>query len=336
VSVERGIVTDRAIEQLATRRANVPPLAERPRQPITIEVLPDSSPPVTQRATIRVQPTLLAAMLRAERVAIGRIWLLCRHLDQQGRGWLTIDQLRAELSEKSAPLRVCGWRRLRQLLRAGEGRLWERDQQGRLWLYGTARVAQRFDLTRLQGNCVDLPVGDLLQTIGRVRASFYACFHAGREATPISRDSLQTITGIAARTQRDYDQHGKVERIHNFAILETQEKEVAMWEHGRAVFAFTESTVGRPTQWACRLPNSYIAAYQTSATDGTKPLNHQLRHDLAKHGTQGNTSQRNERLYFTNGRQAAKQQQKQAQLYLRLHERKHLVIWRGWQNGGIV
>ncbi len=325
--------------QVATLRTRPPvqpsPQNQRPRQPISLDILPDAPCVVTQkRTTIRVQPTLLAAMLREEMAAIGRIWLLCRHLDAQGRGWLDVTEVRTALTDKASPLRVCGWRRLRQLLQAGKGVLWERDDCGRLWLYGTTRVAANLDLAYLQGSAVELPIADLLQTIGGVRASFYACFHAGREALPISRDSLQTITGVAPRTQRDYDQQCEVARVTNFAILDTQDRELALWEHGRAAFAFTAPDGDRRLQWARRLPNSYLAPYETSATDGTKPLNRQLRRDLAKYGTQGNTSQskRQERLYFTDGRHAAKQAHKQERLYLRERQKSCTVIWNGWHN----
>ncbi len=306
----------------------------RPRQPIALEIIPDTPSVVAERTTIRVQPTLLVAMLREELAAIGRIWLLCRHLDSQGRGWIAVEKLRATLTAKFSALRVCGWRRLRQLLQDGAGILWERDDHGRLWLYGTTRVARHLDLDYLQGNCVELPITALLQTIGGVRASFYACFHAGRAALPISRDRLETITGVAARTQRNYDHACDVGRVSNFAILATQDKEGALWQHGRAAFAFTDPRGDRRVQWACRLPNSYLAPYKNSTTNGTKPLNRQLRRDLAKHGTQGNTSQakRKERLYFTDGQHAAKHAHKQDRLYLRERQTKQTVIWNGWHN----
>ena len=62
-----------------------------------------------------VQPSLLVGMLKQEVAAIGRIYLLCRHLDADGRGWLSIAALREQLTAKESPLRVCGWRRLRQI-----------------------------------------------------------------------------------------------------------------------------------------------------------------------------------------------------------------------------
>jgi hypothetical protein len=46
------------------------------------------------------------------------------------------------LTKKKSPHRVCGWRRLRQILAEGEDVFWARDRVGRLWIKGPARVAQ--------------------------------------------------------------------------------------------------------------------------------------------------------------------------------------------------
>ena len=97
------------------------------------------------------------AMLRRGLAAPGRLWLLLRHLDGDGRGWVTVAEARARLTGKGAPLRICGWRQLRNLLRQGQGIFWERDGE-RIWYRSTLRVADALGVERLTGRPVDLPL----------------------------------------------------------------------------------------------------------------------------------------------------------------------------------
>ena len=71
----------------------------------------------------------------------------------------------------------------------------------------------------MKGKRVDLPIKTLLGGIGEVRAHFYASFHSGRPAAnPISRQTLENITGLSPRTQRDYDRLANVKRQRNIAV----------------------------------------------------------------------------------------------------------------------
>jgi len=149
-------------------------------------------------------------MLRTEQAAAGRVWLLLRALDEAGRGMVSLDDARAALTGRGSPLRLCGWRRLRQLLAAGEGVFWVREdgsrgagRQGRrgershsdasfspapplprsparLRLLGPARVAAALGVARLVNRPVGLPAAVLLGSIGDARAHLYAAFHSGR------------------------------------------------------------------------------------------------------------------------------------------------------------
>lgn len=254
-----------------------------------------------QNNTIIVQPSLLAGMLKGEVVSIGRVYLLCRHIDQDGRGWLAIDELREKLTGKESPLRVCGWRRLRQILQAGKGQFWERDDQGRLWLYGLTRVAALLDVQRFDGDAVELPIDALLASIGTVRATFYATFHSGRDSMPIARATLRGITGVAERTQRNYDAAQSIEIKSNYTLLQGGDKHEIYFEKGRAAFEFTDvlGKQGAAGQQytAVRLPNSYQNSRFTRLSGKKKRLNKRLRKDLEKYGTQGNSGSFKERLY---------------------------------------
>lgn len=262
-------------------------------------------------ATVVIHPSMGLAILQQHREAPARIYYLLRALDQSGRGWLPIEQIRQQLSRKGEPLRVCSWRRLRQLLREGEGLFWRRDRD-RLWLNGAHRVASKLGLDRLQGYPVELPIQALLGGIQAVRAAFYATFHSGRESRPISRDTLHDLSGIPARTQLEYDRVARVRRSRNFAVGERDTAEAFQeraWRHGRGVFLFVDAKgrQGRPgeTYVAWNLPNSYQAGYQRRSAGSRKRINRKLV-DLLLKGTTGNDEGTVEKLFFANGAQAVR------------------------------
>lgn len=262
--------------------------------------------------SIVVHPSLVLALLREKLEAPGRVYFLLRFIDHQGRGWLRIEDIRRELTHKDSPLKICGWRRLRQLLSQGEGLFWRQDAQDRLWLKGLHRIAYGLDFGRLQGFPIELPIKALLGGIQAVRAAFYACFHGGREAKPISRQKLKEVSGIAQRTQLDYEEIAGVKRRRNLAIGErytTENVQERAWKQGRASFRFVDAK-GRQGQKnreyiAWQLPNSYEAPYQRRSRGSRKRLNRKLK-DLLTKGITGNAEAVVERVFFSNGALAAK------------------------------
>ncbi len=270
--------------------------------------------------TVVVHPTILLAMLRQHLEAPGRVWLLLRAIDRDGRGWLTLEDARQRLTGKGSPYRICGWRRLRQLLAQGERLFWRRDEQDRLWLNGAHRIAYKLDSGPLQGFPVELPISALLGGIQGVRAAFYAAFHGGRDSKPISRETLESLSGIPGRTQLEYDRVARVERQRNIAIGECYSQEHAQdraWKQGRAVFHFvdTEGRQGRKGREyvAWHLPNSYQTAYQLRSRGSRKRLNRKLA-DLVKKGIPGNDDRAIEKLFFPNGALAARQYNRDPEL----------------------
>src|SRR5690606_13344999 len=151
-------------------------------------------------------------MLRREMTAPGRLWLLLRYLDGEGRGALRIDIIKEKLTAKESPLRLCGKRQLRNLLQDGAEVFWVRDEET-IWLRSAAKVAHALGVERLTGRPVALPVEALLNGIGNFRAHLYTAFHSGRtketprgsEAMPISRTTLAELSGVGESSQRAYE-----------------------------------------------------------------------------------------------------------------------------------
>jgi hypothetical protein len=268
-----------------------------------------SSP--TSNQSLKLYPSLALAMLRQGQVAAGRIWLLLRHLDEQGCGWIDVEHAREKLSGRDTPLRVCGWRQLRNLLRQGEGIFWQR-QQSRLWLRSTSKVAAALKVERFAGKPVLLPLAILTGTIGVVRAHFYATFHSGQASErPIARQTLQRLGGICPHTQRDYEKRANVKTHSNFAIgarsTSAQAEEMA-WQHGGACFQLTdhEGRQGKPgtIYLAWQLPNSYYGPHPKQGCAGQRRFNRELA-DLRIQGTTGNDHSMMKR-YYSDGQLAAR------------------------------
>ena len=303
---------------------------------LNIAVVPDAvsadnAPPAD---TLRLPPSLLTALLKHELAAVGRVWLLARHLNENGQGWISVADLRTALTGKNSPLRVCGWRRLRQILQQGKGTFWERDDLGRLWLFGLTRVAALLDVQHFAGDAVRLPIADLLGGIGSVHSSIYSAFHCGRDSTPISRATLCDITGVPERTQRLYDTAHNTERVANFSLCDENQSET-VWQHGRAVFSFIDrlgKQGGAGSRYtAIRLPNSYISTRYERIPTKRKRLNRKLKQDLAKYGTRGNKASTVQRLFFVNAKQAGRVFGREQDVYLRQQQQASVVFWTGWK-----
>ncbi len=277
-------------------------------------------------------------MLREERAAAGRVWLLLRRIDEAGRGVVAVDAARAALCRKGSSLRLCGWRRLRQLLAEGEGQYWTRDSRGRLWLHGPARVAAALGVARLANRPVDVPVAALLGGIGDARAHLYATFHSGRAkentryeirdtngenahsylvsrisylGPPIARDTLADLAGVSPRSQAAYERRAGIEARSNIALgervaaggaISPREQERA-WTHGRALFRFKDyrGKQGKPgaTYLAWRLPNGYGPGRgHQQRPKGRQKRINRRLADLFTKGMTGNSEARIERRFF--------------------------------------
>ncbi|MCA9993688.1 MAG: hypothetical protein KDE29_22050, partial [Anaerolineales bacterium] len=68
---------------------------------------------------VKLYPDIGLGLLRQGLTAPGRLWLLLRFLDREGRGALRIDIIEQQLTSKSSTHYLCSKRQLRNLLPAG-------------------------------------------------------------------------------------------------------------------------------------------------------------------------------------------------------------------------
>ena len=273
---------------------------------------------------VKLYPDIGLGMLRQEKTAPGRLWLLLRYLDTEGRGALRIDIIKQQLTQKSSTLRLCGKRQLRNLLRDGEGDFWVRDEE-HIWLFSAARVVHTLDVERLTGRPVALPLEALLNGIGRFRAHLYTAFHSGRtkdtprgsQAMPIARGTMAELSGVGASSQRAYEAQTNVDVQANFAVGEQATKENQenrAWQQGRALFELKDyrGQQGKKgkTYLAWQLPNTYIGEHPHRPKGRQKRINRKLK-DLVMKGMPGNVGRTSEtrkpkKVYYPTGKLAAK------------------------------
>ena len=249
---------------------------------------------------VRAYPALLAGAMRAGRVPEARVYLLLRALDPSGRGVVDVDRARLYYSHKHSPYRVMGWRRLRQVLAAGDGLFWQRDDRDRLWVKSPAHIAAGLGVDRLRGLPVGLPVVSLLESLSETRAAIYAAWHAGRgeAAGPVSRAAIRSQIGAAESTQRTYDHIVDVKRRRNVVILgdATRENiERHAWVRGAAIFRLRDylGRHGRPgwVYLAANMPASYTSKYDVLPKGRTRKVNRRLDNLVIKGETRGKGSQ---------------------------------------------
>jgi hypothetical protein len=325
----------------------------------------------TSNSWVKLYPDIGLGMLRQELAAPGRLWFILRYLDKEGSGTLCIDITEQQLTRKDSPLRLCGRRQLRNLLRAGNGVYWTRDKQ-HIWLRSAARVAYILGVARLTGRPVALPLAALLDGIGPFRAHLYTAFHSGRtketpygeQAAPIARETLAGLSGVGRSSQRAYEQQTGVEVQANFAVGEAateENQENRAWTRGQALFRLQDcyGRQGRKgkSYLAWQLPNSYVGQHQKRPKGRQKRINRELK-DLVTRGTPGNVEEtsgtcrpalragafravagkveRPAKVYYPDGKLAAKAcgRDPKRELYWKRHRtgNSRFVVWQ--QMGG--
>ena len=249
-----------------------------------------------------------------KRAPIGAAWYLLRAWDienQNGRGKIARGRAR-DLLTGMGKWGHLSRRRLRQILRQGQGVTWDIDTDY-IWLYAPWRVAKALDIGRLRSDPVWVNTSDLARGVKRARAQFYtAAFNATRDASPITRTSLQAITGVSPRTQQDYDKLTKTAVQRNIAVTphkwsDDHARELLSWQRGKSLFCFIDwagKHEKKGTKWlAYGLPNSYVSAFEHAPRGRQKK--HNKRIDLVKRMEPGNDDSI-VRIYHPSGKKAAK------------------------------
>ncbi len=238
--------------------------------------------------TATVYPRLAAAFRSSKHVApVGRLWLLLRAWDTVGRGCHTLDQVYRAFSVEGSAWHVADRRQVQRLIKQGAGTFWTlRDYHGGryhgLQMTGPVGVALALGVGHLAGSPVAVPVADLLGGMHRVGAALYAAASTLRKgARPVTRKTLETLTGAAVSTQRTYDKTAGVEGRVNFVLLSSGDVDAP------GVFIYRGRVEGRPgrAMLARRIANTYVSPLAQAAWGRQRKINRRL--DLVANGARG-------------------------------------------------
>ena len=253
-------------------------------------------------------------MTKARRVSAGRCWLILWQLVNKQRGRQHINDTEAQtlFTSSDSPLRMFSDRQWRKIRKAGDGAFWDVLDDGRLFVYGRHKVADVLDMERHTSVFVLIEPHDLAKKPNAVKADILAAFYKGRDGKPISRATIEDVTGIKERTQRNYEESADIETRKNIAVImhmnprdEKKAQEMA-WQLRNKIFRFTDhqGKQGEAGQkyLAQTLPNSYHskATIETSRNKAKR-----LNKAMYKHSIQGRMSmnyQRYDRIYFEDGK----------------------------------
>ena len=294
---------------------------------------------------VRHHPSLGIAARRTKQVAPYRLWLACRALDCDGRGWLTIEQIRQIFTNQESPYRLYSWKRLKQILNQGHNTFWVWDRTNkRLWLTSVLNLTANLGLSHLSGHPVKLPIAVVTGRLAVFNAELYAAWHSGRRTNgPISRYTQEEVLGIPLRTQRHYTQVANLKTTPNYNVGQCQTPEnleTHAWKQGRAAFTFIDhhGRLGPKDRRynAHRLPNSYQPKHQCLPQTSKRRINRQLKADLANNGmkpsvegkSQGNDFKPVRRIFFEDGKAAVLAWRKNKEhIYWREKRARRYALW---------
>ena len=187
-------------------------------------------------ATVPFSPQIgLLTMKSKGMMGALRRYLHARHLDAQGQGMVTLDDL-LEVDAGTSH------KQFQRDITAGNGTFWTQDERGRLWLYSPGRIAGILGIDRFRERFVDFPIAHTFD-IGMLKAQCFAAWLASHD-TPMSRATIHKLTGVSPRTQRHYCRVAGIIRETNYTVGELwkqkKRRQNRAYEQGRGAFKFND------------------------------------------------------------------------------------------------
>lgn len=281
---------------------------------------PEPSPaamPDNANPTLYHHGEIALAANRAGESCHYQLWLALRHIDADGRGWLSQKTAQDAFCTEDGPNSTYLYKtpRLRQLLRDGNDAYWRLDEtNGRIFYLKEARLMTHLGLRPLTGRHVAIGAAQIFSSIQTFRAHCFAAWLANRE-NPISQATIEQLTGLPARTQLRYCRLANVTTTPNLSVGPRYTQDTAQetaWRH-QGSFKFADyrgkqGPAGR-AYVAWHLPTSYSVTADQSSRRRQKRTNSQTV-DL-RHNRDAGTG-RLAVCFFRNGAMAAKAANRQA------------------------
>jgi len=253
---------------------------------------------------LKTYPDLSAAALAQGRDREYRLWLLARFADPEGSGRVPISRLQDLTSDMrgTSDAVVC------RLLQAGEGTFWTVYRHGGrryLKLRGLANVCEALGLDKLGANPVYIELRYARSLKAFRSAILYSRFADDEPSNPISRKTIEDISGVKPRTQRAYAR-ALGDRLDVKQNAATTSRE---WRRGDDVpEGHFVDIVDGGARVLMRLPNSYQAAFLTAPRGMIRHVNRRLRGQASRTG--GEAERNVSRYFYRDSRSAVRRMQR--------------------------
>lgn len=281
---------------------------------------PPQPPPSVFRDEMEHHGDIAIAAMRGGYSSHYQLWLLLHLMDRPGSGRLDLDKVKLHLTELVSKHKTWEWPRVRSLLQEGDGRFWHVTADWSRVYYTThARLAAALGIEKLNGRFATIQAEHVK---GTSAATFRAHCFAGwlaNHTNPISRRTIERLTGITPRTQRRYCQLAGIEQQANICIgpkASTEQMQECAW-HYSGTFTFTDFLGKQGSRQgaqyvAWHLPAAYDGTAATGSRSQQRRVNGHIR-NLVNTGVRGNDDMfarelrpERSRLFFENGAHAAK------------------------------
>lgn len=235
-----------------------------------------------------------------------RLWALLRAIDADGRGVVAISELRGLVRRHR--LRGLSPAVVSRLLRDGRGTWWDTYRHnGRRWVayrsLGNVCVSLGVPKLRRHPVCVPFRYARTLRVFRAV--GVYARFAGNKLSAPISRATLERLTGVAPRTQRAYAS-ALCETVDVVANAATTSQTWAPGDGDVPDGHFVDYVDGK-LRVVKRLPNSYRASLLPAARGMVRRVNRRLRGNPVR--TVAGTGTRSDgRLFYHKPKAAVKRE----------------------------
>ncbi len=282
----------------------------RPAEVGPDEPAPTNDPIAGTGATVRIYPDLHIRAHERGHDAAARLYLIARHMDAPARGWVQTAALRAELEGRG----LLTWRRIRQVLTAGEGLFWHRVD-GRagdvIRLCAPGRILRALGAGRPTLQPVDILASSLYGSIADYRAvAVFGAFLAGRRrpSAPISQEAIKQATGgMSERSQRRYRRAAGVTAVRTYRIEPAADHQAALWRaslgrRGRVAYIHTDrrGLLGAPGAQYVAVSQPSVYSTGGAAVRGRRGRLKKVKRDLPL-STMSWRGKRSARIYYETG-----------------------------------
>lgn len=230
---------------------------------------------------VKLYPELAIAAMKRERDIEFALWVELKSLDRPGTGFIKVEDVLPVLvptePTKLSP-EYYTRRTFYRILRLGDGFFWVLIHPDDAHPYTTIHLRSNRRMAKILG-CYHLSnpravnAADFIDRQKRrawLYSSQFRCVTDNQVRNPVSREALETATGVNRRSQARYDRAVKNHRVANFGVFQDNKGNITPQMVERK---------GKDKIYHCirRLPNTYANQGELQGPGMTKRINRELK-----------------------------------------------------------